>query len=158
MFGLFKSVPYSDPVLGELVRSRGLWRGTLQLDSGTMKLALTGPKAAPDPAALAAARELKVSLSAWRSAIEAALFEHYEPYATAVAEGEFPEESESFPTITAPPGVWPHATLEYISVSHLGGALLTELGYATAWDDEHMLGARFADGVFVELCGSVLPP
>jgi hypothetical protein len=101
MFGLFKSAPFSDPLLGELVRSRGFWRGMLRLDSGSTKLALAGTRVAPDPAAVAAARELKAQLPAWCSAIETALFEHYEPYAEAVAAGEFPEASESFPSITA---------------------------------------------------------
>ena len=158
MFGLFKSAPFSDPLLGELVRSRGFWRGMLQLDSGSTKLALAGTRTAPDPAAVAAAHELKAQLSAWRSAIETALFEHYEPYAEAVAAGEFPEATESFPGITAPTGVWPHASLEFISISPLDGSLTTELGYITAWDEEHTLGARFAGGAFIELCGSVLPP
>jgi hypothetical protein len=107
---------------------------------------------------VAAARGLKAQLPAWRSTIETALFEHYEPYAQAIAAGEFPEASESFPNIAAPAGVWPHASLEFISISPLDGSLTTELGYTTAWDEEHTLGARFVGGTFTELCGSVLPP
>ena len=45
-----------------------------------------------------------------------------------------------------------------VSVTPLSGLLTTELGYTSAWDDEHTLGARFQLGKFVELCGSVLPP
>ena len=158
MFGLFKSAPFSDPSLGKMVRSRGLWRGTLQLDSGPTPLALAGNRTAPDPAAIAAACEVKAQLPNWRSTIETALFEHYEPCADALAAGEAPETSEPFPRITSASGVWPHVALEFISVSLLGGSLTTELGYTTAWDEEHMLGARFEGGTFAELCGSVLPP
>jgi hypothetical protein len=45
MFGLLKSTPFSDPALGELVRSHGLWRGTIPLDSGLTPLALAGTPA-----------------------------------------------------------------------------------------------------------------
>lgn len=158
MFGLFKTAPFSDPLLGDLIRSRGFWRGTLQLDAGTTMLALAGTRTAPDPAAVAAAREVKSQLPAWRPTIEAALFEHYGPYAKAVAAGELPEASESFPGVTSPNGIWRHATLEFVSISPLDGALTVELGFTTTWDEEHTLGARFADGTFIELCGSVLPP
>jgi len=158
MFGLFKSAPFSDPSLGELVRSRGLWRGTIRLDSGLTPLALAGTSTAPDPAALAVAREVPTQLIGWRRAIETALFEHYEPYAESLANGGTQATSESLPGITSPAGVWPHVSLEYISVTPLGGALTIELGYTTTWDDEHTLGARFQGGAFVELCGSVLRP
>jgi hypothetical protein len=158
MFGLLKSTPFSDPALGELVRSHGLWRGTIPLDSGLTPLALAGTRTAPDPAALAVARELPTQLVGWRRAIETALFEHYEPYAESLVDRETPATNEPLPSITSPAGVWPHVSLEYISVTQLGGSLTIELGYTTAWDDEHTLGARFQGGAFVELCGSVLRP
>jgi hypothetical protein len=159
MFGLFKSAPFSDPSLGVLVRSRGLWRGAIHLDSGsTTPLALAGTRTAPDPAAVSVAREVATRLVGWRGAIETALFEHYEPYAESLATGETQATNESLPSITSPAGVWPHVSLAYISVTPLGGSLTTELGYTTAWDDEHTLGARFQGNTFIELCGSVLPP
>ena len=158
MFGLFKSAPFSDPTLGELTRSRGLWRGMILVDSGLTPLALAGTRAAPAPAALAAAREVPTQLVDWRQAIETALYEHYEPYAESLAAGEIPAAGESFPSITSPADVWPRVALEYVSITPLGGALTTELGYTTAWDDEHTLGARFQHGAFLELCGSVLRP
>jgi hypothetical protein len=157
MFGLFKSAPFSDPALGELIRSRGLWRGVIRVDSGLTPLALAGTRAAPDPAALAVAREMATQLVGWRLAIETALYEHYEPYAESLAEGEIREADESL-AITAPADVWPHVSLEYISITPLGGALTTELGYTTAWDEEHTLGVRFQGSAFLELCGSVLRP
>jgi len=158
MFGLFKSAPFSDPSLGALVRSRGLWRGTLQLDSAATPLALAGPRTAPDPAALAIARELATRLAGWRRVIETALYEHYEPYAESVAAGEIQATDESLPSIDSPADVWAHVSLEYICVIPLDGSLTTELGYVAAWDEEHTLGARFQGRTFIELCGSVLRP
>ena len=158
MFGLFKSAPFSDPSLGELVRSRGLWRGVIHLDSGSAPLALAGTRSAPDPGALAVARELPAQLVGWRRAIETALFEHYEPYADSLAAGDPEATDDSLPSITSPADVWPHVCLQYVCVAPLGGSLTTELGYATAWDEEHTLGVRFRGNAFLELCGSVLRP
>jgi hypothetical protein len=158
MFGLFKPAPFADASLGALVRSRGLWRGTLQLDSASTPLALAGTRTAPDPAALAAARELATQFAGWRRAIETALYEHYEPYAESVAAGEIQATDESWPSINSSADVWPHVSLQYVCVIPLSGSLTTELGYVTAWDEEHTLGARFQGGTFVELCGSVLRP
>jgi hypothetical protein len=107
--------------------------------------------------ALAAARDVAQAFPSWRPAIEQALFEHYEPYDEAVAAGELPAPSEAR-RIAAPGDVWSHVSLVYVSVMPLSGLLTTELGYATAWDDEHTLGARFQSGNFIELCGSVLRP
>ena len=81
MFGLFKSAPFTDPTLGELIRSRGLWRGTIRVESGLTPLALAGSRTAPDPAALAVAREVSTQFVGWRHQTETALYEHYEPYA-----------------------------------------------------------------------------
>ena len=86
------------------------------------------------------------------------MFEHYEPYAEAVTAGELPSPSEALPRIAAPGDVWSHVSLVFVSVTPLSGLLTTELGYTTAWDDEHTLGARFQSGRFIELCGSVLRP
>jgi hypothetical protein len=86
LFGFFKSPPFHDPKLGELVRSRGLWRGLLTVEAGVSPspLALSGTRTEPDPQALAAAREVPQAFASWRPAIEQALFDHYEPYAEAV--------------------------------------------------------------------------
>jgi len=96
-------------------------------------------------------------IPSWRPAIEQALFEHYEPYGEAVIAGELPAPSEAR-RIAVPGDVWSHVSLVFVSVTPLSGLLTTELGYATAWDDEHTLGARFQSGNFIELCGSVLRP
>ena len=159
MFGLFKSPPFHDPKLGELVRSRGLWRGSLTVEAGvSAPLTVSGRRNEPDSQALAAAREVTGAFASWRPAIEQALFEHYEPYAEAVTAGELPSPSEALPRIAAPVDVWPHVSLVFVSVTPLSGLLTTELGYTTAWDEEHTLGARFQSGRFIELCGSVLRP
>ena len=106
----------------------------------------------------AAAREVAQAFASWRPAIEQALFEHHEPYAEAVTAGELPSPSGALPRIAAPGDVWSHVSLVFVSVTPLSGLLTTELGYTTAWDDEHTLGARFQSGQFIELCGSVLTP
>jgi hypothetical protein len=157
LFGLFKSPPFHDPGLGELVRSRGLWRGLLTVEAGvSAPLALSGTRTEPDARALAAARDVAQAFPSWRPAIEQALFEHYEPYGEAVTAGDLALPSEV--RIAAPKDVWSHVSLVFVSVTPLSGSLTTELGYATAWDDEHTLGARFQSGNFIELCGSVLRP
>ena len=159
LFGLFKSPQFTDPQLGELVRSRGLWRGSLAVPpSSQVPLALSGTRSEPDVLALAAAHEVVAVFASWRSAIEKALFEHLEPYVQAVAAGELRLPSEGLPKVASPADVWSHVSLIFVSVTPLAGTLTTELGYTTAWDEEHTLAARFQSGRFIELCGSVLPP
>lgn len=159
VFGFFKSPRFRDPELGEFARSRGRWRGSLALGSGaSVPLVVSGSRSQPDPRAVEAAREVPARLAAWRPAIEAALFAHYEPYAEALAAGELAESDATFARIAAPGGVWPHVSLEFVAVTPLDGVLTIELGYTTAWDEEHTLGARFQAGRLIELCGSVLPP
>src|ERR1700740_1004047 len=101
--GLFKPPPFHDPKLGQLVRSRGLWRGLLTVEAGvSAPLALSGTRTEPHAQALAAAREEAQEFASWRPAIEQALFEHYEPYAEAVTAREFPSPSETSPRIAVP--------------------------------------------------------
>ena len=98
------------------------------------------------------------SFRAWYQIIEDALFEHYAPYAEAVALGELPLDDEPRPSISTPHQVWVHVSFEFVSVTLLNGLLTTEIGLSVAWDQEHTLGARFQAGKFLELNGSVLPP
>jgi hypothetical protein len=159
VFSLFHSSPFHDPQLGELVRVRGLWRGSITLAADSnVPLALSGTRTAPDPRALVTAREVSEVLASWRTLIEQALFEHYSPYADAVAAGEFSPPGGGLPLITVPNQVWPHVSLVFVAVTPLHGVITTELGYTTVWDEEHTLGVRFQFGKFVELCGSVLQP
>jgi hypothetical protein len=139
--------------------ARGDFGVACSLEAGvSAPLALSGTRTEPRAQALAAAREVAQAFASWRPAIELALLEHYEPYAEAVTAGELPSPSEALPRIAAPGDVWSHVSLVFVSVTPLSSLLTTELGYTTAWDDEHTLGARFQSGKFIELCGSVLPP
>ena len=76
--------------------------------------------------------------------IEEALFEHYGPYGEALAEEAAP--GEPLPSIATSNQVWPHVSLVFVSVTLMDGGLTTELGYTTAWDEGHTLGARFESG------------
>ena len=158
MFGLFQSAPFADPQLGEFRRSRGLWRGSVLLGEATVPLVLSGSRAAPDPEALKIARSIQAGFPSWCPSIERALFEHYEPYAEAVAAGETGAPASGLPSINDPAAVWPYTHAEYVQVTPLDGVLTVEIGYRVAWDEEHTLGARLRDGRLLELCGSVLAP
>ena len=81
MCGLFGSPPFVDPQLGELRRSGRLWRGVLNLADDSVPLALSGTRTEPDSMAIEIARGIPTNLPSWQPTIEAALFEHYEPYA-----------------------------------------------------------------------------
>ncbi len=151
MAGFFKSPTVEDPVLGVLERAGGSWRCLLPLD-GAQKilLSLFGSNREPDTTALEAARQIGPAWSAWRPCIQQALFDHYMPYAEAASEG-----GVAMPVIVRPEQVWAHASLQSIAITKLSGAITTEFVYAAAWDDDHLLGARFRAGRFIELCGSV---
>lgn len=84
------------------------------------------------------------------------MYEHYSPYAEAAAAGESEPLQNGLPRIDTASGVWPHADTEFVQVTPLDGELTVEIGYRVAWDEEHTLGARFREGQFLELCGSVL--
>jgi len=158
MFGLFKSAPFVDPQLGEFRRSNSLWRGTLLLGDARVRLVLSGSRAAPDPKALSVARSISSDFPSWRPTIERALFEHYSPYAEAIAAGDAEPPESGLPAIDGPAAVWPHTTAEFVQVTPLSGQLTIEIGYRVGWDEEHTLGARLREGQLVELCGSVLAP
>ena len=91
-------------------------------------------------------------MSAWRPAIERALFEHYAPYAEAE-----PVE-EGLPAIREASSEWPHTRIEFVQVAPLHGRLTVEIGLRVAWDEEHTLGARLSGAQLLELNGSVLAP
>jgi len=159
MLNLFRSRPFHDPALGELRRSRGAWRGSLALtDDDRVPLALCGNRTAPDPEAILLARAVPDAFSAWRTALETALFDHREPYAESFAAEGSGTDDEPAADITTPDQVWPHVRFEFVSITLPDGVPTTEFGLAVAWDEEHTLGARFQEGRLVELCGSVLPP
>ena len=158
MFGVFKSPPFSDALLGELRRTGGIWRGTVHLGEARVPLAVHGPRSSPDPHALEIARAVPSSYPEWRELIGAEMFEHYAPYAEAVALGELEPRVEGLPRVTKPEEVWPHTSVEYVAVIPLDRELTVEIGYRVVWDEEHTLGARLRNGRLIELNGSVLPP
>ena len=157
MFEMFKSEPFMDSTLGEFRRKRGLWRGAIDVGDGGVPLALPGSRSTPDPKALDIAHIIPSTYSQWRTIIETALFEHFAPYAEAVAAGEA-QPGEELPHITRPDEVWPHVAIEFIAVVAVDGELGVDIGYRVAWDEEHTLGARLRNGQLMELNGSVLPP
>ena len=159
MFQLFRARPYTDPDLGALARRRGMWRGSIDLPSAAdVPLALIGSRTAPRAEAVKIAVQLKQSIADLRPAIARALYEHYSPYAEAIAAGEEPVPLNALPAIEAPEDVWPHITVVFVAVAPLDGLLTAEIGFSTAWDEEHTLGVRFRDGRLIDLCASVLPP
>lgn len=159
MFGFLKSASHADLQLGELRRSRGAWRGQINLGTGApVPLVVAGSRQAPDTAALGIAHAIASALPGWQPSIAAALLEHYRPYAEAVAAGEEEPPAAGLPTIEQADDVWPHVSVTHVAVMPLDGVLTTEIGYRTAWDEEHTLGARLRDGQLVELNGSVLAP
>ncbi len=86
------------------------------------------------------------------------MFEHYAPYAEAVAASELVPPEEGLPRVTQSGDVWSHTSVEFVAVIPLDGELTVEIGYRVAWDEEHTLGARLRNGRLIELNGSVLPP
>ncbi len=91
-----------------------------------------------------------------RERVSCALFEHYEPYAEAVAEGEL-TPSSPLPANRTPSETWEYVEVESASVTPLGRKLCAEVALRCAWDEEHTLGARFISGAFAELNGSIRP-
>lgn len=158
MFGLFKTPSFRDPVLGELHRKGGMWRAEIALGEIRAPLALPGSRTAPDPQALAIARSIANDYPRWCAGIAVSLFEHYAPYAEAIATGEHEAHAENPPRISQPDQVWQHAAVEFVAVITVDGELSVEIGYRVAWDEEHTLGARLRNGRLLELNGSVLPP
>ena len=149
MLGLFKSPPVSAPGLGELQRSGGAWHGTVTLGGQSIPLMLEGPRSGPEHEALRLARAIPDQWSAWRQPISAALFEHYEPYGDAADDGE-----SLSPKVDGPGAAWSLAQIRSVSVTRLGGDWTVEIAIAVPWDEDHLLGARFRDGEWFELCGS----
>jgi hypothetical protein len=80
MLGLFKSQTFVDQQLGQLMHSRGLWRGSVTVgENAIVPIAISGTRSEPDKQALQIARELKTQFDSWRPIIETALFEHLSP-------------------------------------------------------------------------------
>jgi hypothetical protein len=149
MFGLFRSEPFDDPVLGRLERSRGYWRGRVALPTvGDTALAIEGGRSGPSEEHLAAVRGLGPVYERLRQSIASALAEH-----RANDETQSPHD---------PAQIWEHVTTLGVAVERWSGLSTTApavvVNYRTDWDEEHTLGAVIHDGALVELNGSVLSP
>jgi hypothetical protein len=154
VFGLFKSQPFRDDVLGELRRAGGYWKGSAFVaPCGTFRLALAGSREAPAPIALALARELPDRFTSLMPAIQAGLFEHYTPYKEADDAGE--ETGSSCPSVASPELIWPLVTPAHVLVEPVEGIPTVEIAFLVAWDVEHTVAARFRNWQFIELNGSV---
>ena len=146
---------YDDPSLGSLVRGWGCWRGWIALRDGEpVPLVLAGWRSVPDAARLRLARELVSRYAALRPTIARGLFEHYAPYAEAVAAGEEPDRPD-IPRLAGPDEVWAHVSAVRVLIERMGGSETMEIAYRVAWDEEHTLGVRFQEWALVEVNGSV---
>lgn len=154
--GIFGTTSFDDAVLGRLERTRGLWRCSLSLSGlKAVPLAMPGSNREPDAAALQEARHIASSFADLKPHMQRALFEHYEPYADAASGEDSDRDAMTTRSITTPEQVWAHVSLQSVEIIKLSGVITTEFVYSAAWDEDHMLGARFQGGRFVELCGSV---
>jgi hypothetical protein len=157
MFGLFESATFRDGQIGELRRSGKYWKGEIVIEPcGTFRLVLAGSREAPDPNALALAKELPHRFQSLVPNIQSGLFEHYDPYKETTDGGE--DTGSPCPSIARPEAVWPHVTAAHVLVEPLDGALTVEIAFKVEWDIEHTVGARFQNWQFIELNGSVCSP
>jgi hypothetical protein len=156
LFDFLRASPYTDAVLGVVVRRGGRWQGRISLPpEGDGALLLAGGRTAPDDSSVRLARELAPRYGSLRPAIAQALFEHYEPYRQAVDAGEMTEVRD-VPRLDRSDQVWLHVTLVRVLIEPLGRIDTVEIAYRTTWDEEHTLGARFQNWALVELNGSVI--
>jgi hypothetical protein len=157
MFGLFKSEDFQHPTLGIFKWVRGCWRGEVHLASGrVVPLVVIGTRKGPNPEAVEHAVNLRRDLQSVESQLMRALFEHHEPYAEAVQDGEL--AAGKVPKVNDGVEALALAEVDAVVVIELDGALATEVCYRVPWDEEHTLGARFRGPQWVELCGSTLVP
>ena len=157
MFGLFRPAVFTHPALGEFKRSGGRWRGKIELGGRVVPLAICGTSGRPDAEALAAAAALPAVWTENADSVAHALEEYLAPYREAVAAGEAEAPGQPFPVVGQPAATLASVQVQSASVTPLSGKLTSEVALAATWDEEHTLGARFHDGAFVELNGSILP-
>src|SRR5260221_7255450 len=151
-----KSPQHADSTLGNLNRKGDYWRGQINLGTdGEVPLLLAGNRVAPNNENIELARALVCKYIELRPTIQRALFEHYEPYAAAVASGEDDELGE-VPKLTAPDQVWEHVSLARVLIEPLSQTDTVEIAYPADWDIEHTLGARFQNLALIELNGTVI--
>lgn len=159
MFGFFKTDNFQHPTLGTFKWVRECWRGEVSIPGGKVApLIIVGTRKGPDQQALKHAVNLERDLQIVAPQLKKALFEHYEPYAEAVREGELKVDDVAFPQVRNGDEALGLAEVEAFLIVELDGTLATEVCYRVPWDEEHTLGARFRGHDWVELCGSTLVP
>ncbi len=157
MFSLFKVKDIEHPRLGTLHWRRGYWEASLSLPGmSAVRVLISGTKNSLLPNAEAEALRLPSASPEWKAKISQALFEHAEPYLSAMAED--PESNSLAAEVRSPSTAWDKAVLQAVVVHEIGGVMTSEFCFAAAWDEEHTLGARFQGGQWWELCGSTLVP
>lgn len=140
MFGGARRVV--DPTLGELTRRGRSWHGVGTTDDGvSVPVVVPGSRSSPDGDAVAIVSALLSDYAGIRPLLRDALADHRPD----------PLSADQVARLVVPHPV-------FARVLSLGGQEIVELGYEVEWDDEHTLGARFHNGEFIELNGSVLPP
>jgi hypothetical protein len=154
MFGLFKGDPFEDAALGRLERKKGYWRGRISLPSaGSVELAVSGGRSAPDPDCLAAARDIAPVYERLRPQIAAELAEHR---SNGLDESD-PKAGRPLDASQIWDKVRIRGALVEPRASTSGGRLPTiVVEYQTEWDEEHTLAAVIEGGKLIELSGSVL--
>ncbi len=156
MFGFFKSGVCLDEVLGAFTRHGRYWIGKINIPfHETLVLRLSGNKKAPNSTALELARALPDQYPFYKSEIEKALYEHFIPYAEAYTRDMLVDFVRPFPQVLNVEQIWSHVYATYILIEPMGGIMTVEIVYRVEWDEEHLIGARFQDSCFLELCGSV---
>ena len=159
MFGLFKTEDFHHPTLGTFKWRQGCWRGETPISGRkAAPLVVGGNRKGPDPEALKYAVKLGQDFQSVETQIKQALFDHYQPYAEALREGEADVDARDFPKVSNGAEALALAEVEAVLVVNLDGALATEVCYRVPWDEEHTLGARFRGPHWIELCGSTLVP
>jgi hypothetical protein len=154
MLGLFKSDPFEDAVLGRLERKKGYWRGRISLPSaGSVELAVSGGRSAPDPDSLTAARDTAAVYERLRPQIAAELAEH--------RHNGLDESDPEAGRLADASQIWDRVRVLGVLVepraSTSRGALPTiVVEYQTEWDEEHTLAAVIEGATLIELNGSVL--
>lgn len=156
--GWFSPDQVTDATFGSLQRKRGSWVGTYEFDGlGRVALAIAGDRRAPDAASLALAKSVPAQYSALRSTIARALFQHLEPYAEATRDGELDVAGFDPSIVGSADDTWAHVRVKLVDVDAGRREFPVEIQINVAWDEEHTLGVRIADGALRELNGSVLP-
>jgi hypothetical protein len=149
LFDLFSRPSQEAPGLGRLERRLGVWLGTIAVGGQpAVPLELTGPRDGVPTPRLDLARALTSRYESLRTALQGALYEHYQPYLEA-------PDDDAVPAIGEASQIWDYVTIAHVRIQPMDGVETLEIGFETTWDVEHTPAARFQDWRLVEFNGSV---